>query len=86
MRTSECLLAADGPSVRTNPEEERQTQRKGAAVAVGDALTQAGGAPKRDESNGYGVAVAGKRGVGANTEVRLARRRAREAVPDEEPP
>ncbi len=84
LRTSECLLAADGPSVRTRPEAERQQGRKGAAVAVGDALTQAGGAPQKDEANDYGVPIAGKRGLGANSEVRLARRRAREAVPDEE--
>jgi hypothetical protein len=95
-RVTECLTAVDGPAQRQRPEEEQRLSRVAVSMAVGQALTvdtkpDTGGGEKTGGSGGskdgasggtYGVSV--KAGRGSNSEVRAARRRAREPVPDDE--
>lgn len=82
LRTTDCLIAVDGPAVVAKPSEDRRVARISASPAIGHALTMAGGQRGGSEADNYGVDV--KRGRGANSEVRAARRRARDPAPDED--
>lgn len=95
-KTTETLTSVDGPSSKAlnskqGNEEQRRANRTSGVSAVGKALTTDQPLKREElsEANHYGVDVGRSRGGGGgtkggvNTEVRAARRRARDAPPDE---
>jgi hypothetical protein len=87
LRTTECLTSVDGHAVRTKHPEERRLTRVATAAAVGQKLTMEQPLPQDQltEANHYGVEpkAAARGALGSHSLVRAARRRAREAVPDD---